>query len=318
MLPSLDVIQRAAQVVYQAMPATPQYYWPLLSERAGAEVWLKHENHNPLGAFKTRTALTYFHHLHESGQAPLCAVAATRGNYGQAVAFAARRYGIEPVVFVPYGNSLSKNRAMRSLGATLIEHGDDFEQARQESVRFAEANGHHLIPSFHPWLLEGAATIYYELFAAAPPIDILYVPIGMGSGICGAIAARAALNLSTEIVGVVSAQARAQYDAFQRREYVASPATTRIADGMAVPAPDRSALDIIWSCVSRIVMVTDDEVAAAIRAIYDDTHNLAEGAGAAAVAAILQEREIVRDRRVAAPITGGNIDRALFAEILAG
>src|SRR5689334_6830244 len=147
MLPSLDVIQRASQVVCEAMLPTPQYQWPLLSERVGAEVWLKHENHNPLGAFKTRTALTYFQHLHESGQAPRCAVAATRGNYGQAVAFAARRYGIEPVVFVPHGNSSSKNRAMRSLGATLIEHGDDFEQARQESVRFAEANGYHVVPS---------------------------------------------------------------------------------------------------------------------------------------------------------------------------
>jgi len=245
-------------------------------------------------------------------------VAATRGNYGQAVAFAARRTGVEPVLYVPHGNSVSKNRAMRSLGATLVEHGDDFEQARQESVRWATANGHHLVPSFHPWLVEGTATLYHELFSQAPPIDVLYVPIGMGSGICGAAAARAALGVSTELVGVCSAHARAQYDAFQRREYVTSPSSTRIADGLAVPAPDRDALELIWAQVSRIVMVADDEVMAAMRAIYDDTHNVSEGGGAAGLAAILQEKDRIAGRRVAAVITGGNVDRELFAEVLRG
>lgn len=316
MLPSADAIHHAAQTIYEAMPPTPQYNWPLLSARAGAQVWLKHENHTPLGAFKIRSALVYFRHLRESGAPPRCAVAATRGNYGQAVAFAARREGIEPVIYVPYGNSTSKNQAMLALGAILVEFGDDFEQARREAMRWAGANGHHPVPSFHPWLLEGTATLYHELFTSAPPLDVLYVPIGMGSGICGAAAARAALGLSTEIVGVVSAHARAQYDAFQRREYVVSPSTTRLADGMAVPAPDASALELIWTHVSRIVMVTDDEVAAAMRAIYDDTHNLAEGAGASGVAAILQEKERNPGRRVATAITGGNVDRALFAEIL--
>jgi threonine dehydratase len=318
MLPSAESIQRAAQVIYEAMPPTPQYSWPLLSERAGAEVWLKHENHTPLGAFKIRSALIYFHQLRESGAIPRCAVAATRGNYGQAVAFAARRAGIEPVIFVPRGNSESKNRAMRSLGATLVEHGDDFEQARCESVRWANAEGHHVVPSFHPWLTAGTATLYDELFRAAPPLDALYVPIGMGSGICGAAAAKAALGYGTEIVGVCSAHARAQYDSFQRREYVTSPASTRIADGMAVPAPDASALEIIWANASRIMMVTDDEVSAAIRAIYDDTHNLAEGGGAAGLAAILQEKDRNAGRRVATVITGGNVDRELFADILRG
>jgi threonine dehydratase len=316
MLPSAEVIRRAAGTVYEAMPATPQYLWPLLSARAGAEVWIKHENHNPLGAFKIRSALTYFRRLLENGPAPRYAVAATRGNYGQAVAFAARRAGVEPVIYVPHGNSSSKNRAMRSLGATLVEYGDDFEQSRCEAMRWAEANGHHPVPSYHPWLVEGTATMYCELFSAAPPIDVLYVPIGMGSGICGAAAARAALGVATKIVGVCSAHARAQYDAFERRQYVTSPATTRIADGMAVPAPDRSALELIWAHVSRIVMVTDDEVAEAMRAIFDDTHNIAEGGGAAGFAAILQEKERLSGRRVATALTGGNVDRALFAEIL--
>jgi threonine dehydratase len=316
MLPSADRIRRAAQALHAAMPPTPQYRWPLLCARAGAEVWLKHENHTPLGAFKTRTALTYFDCLLESGAKPRCAAAATRGNYGQAVAFAACRHGIEPVLFVPHGNSASKNRSMESLGATLIEHGNDFEQARQECVRWALANEAHLVPSFHPWLLEGAATIYYELFTNTPPLHVLYVPIGMGSGICGAAAARAACGVSTEIVGVVSAHARAQYDSFQQREYVTSPASTRIADGLAVPAPDRSALEIIWAHASRIVMVTDDEVEDAMRAVFDDTHNIAEGAGAAGVAAILKERKSLAGRTVATVITGGNIDRGAFAQVL--
>ncbi|MBS1853961.1 MAG: threonine dehydratase [Acidobacteria bacterium] len=318
MLPSADLIRRASDAVYEAMPPTPQYRWPLLCERAGAEVWLKHENHTPLGAFKIRSALTYFRRLRESGASPKCAVAATRGNYGQAVAFAARREGIEPVIYVPHGNSPSKNRAMRSLGATLVEHGDNFEEARQEAMRWARAGGHHAAGSYHPWLVEGTATLYWELFTSAPPLDVLYVPIGMGSGICGAAAARAALGVKTEIVGVCSAHARAQYDAFQRREYVASPSSTRIADGMAVPAPDRDALAVIWEHASRVVMVTDAEVAEAMRAVYDDTHNVAEGAGAAGVAAILQEKERNLGRRVAAIVTGGNVDRALFAEVLSG
>jgi threonine dehydratase len=317
-LPSADRICRASQTIYESMPPTPQYRWPLLSERVGTEVWLKHESHNPLGAFKMRSALVYFRNLVDSGVTPRCAVAATRGNYGQAVAFAARRQGIEPVLYVPHGNSVSKNRAMRSLGATLVEHGDDFEQARQESVRWAAANGHHCVPSFHPWLTEGTATLYHELFSQAPSIDVLYVPIGMGSGICGAAAARAVLGLSTELVGVCSAHARAQYDAFQRREYIASPSGTRIADGLAVPAPDRSALELIWAHVSRILMVTDDEVMGAMRAIYDDTHTVAEGGGASGLAAILQDRERIRGRRVATVITGGNVDRELFAEVLRG
>jgi threonine dehydratase len=318
MLPDTDRILRASGAIYEAMPPTPQYCWPLLTERAGAEVWIKHENHTPLGNFKTRSALAYFRQLLDSGAAPECAVAATRGNYGQAVAFAARRAGIKPVIYVPRGNSPSKNRAMCALGATLVEYGDDFEQARQESVRWAEANGCHLVPSFHQWLIEGTSTLYYELFTAAPPIDILYVPIGMGSGICGAAAARAAAGCATEIVGVCSAHARAQFESFQRREYVTSPACTRIADGLAVPAPDRQALEIIWANVSRIVMVTDDEVAGAMRALYDDTHNIAEGGGAAGFAAILQEKELLAGRRVAAVITGGNVDRELFAQVLRG
>ena len=315
--PSRQTIENACRIVYEAMPPTAQYCWPLLSRRAGCEVWLKHENHGPLGAFKTRGALVYFRRLREAGGVRV-AVTATRGNFGQAVAFAARREGIQSVVYVPHGNSPDKNRAMQSLGATLVQHGEDFEQARQEARRWAEAEAHHYVPSFHPWLLEGTATYSWELFRAVESIDVAFVPIGMGSGILGMCAARAALGVKTEIVGVVSAHAPAYYESFLRREVVVSPARTRLADGMAVPAPDAASVELICAHVSRIVTVTDDEVAAAMRAVFDDTHNVAEGAGAAAVAARLTERDRGRGLRGAAVLSGGNVDRAMFAEVLAG
>jgi threonine dehydratase len=311
-------IEGACQIVYEAMPATAQYCWPLLSERAGCEVWLKHENHGPLGAFKIRSALVYFRRLRESGGAAKVAVTATRGNFGQAVAFAARREGMEAVVYVPFGNSPGKNRAMQSLGARLVEHGQDFEEARLEARRWAEAEGHHYVPSFHEWLVEGTATYSWELFRAVEGIDVAFVPIGMGSGILGMCAAREALGGKTEIVGVVSAHARAYYESFVRKEVVVSPARTRLADGMAVPAPDAGAVELMCAHVSRVVMVSDEEVAAAMRAIFDDTHNVAEGGGAAGVAAILKERAGLRGRRVATVLSGGNVDRAMFAEVLGG
>jgi threonine dehydratase len=316
--PSRQKIENACQIVYEAMPPTPQYCWPLLSQRAGCEVWLKHENYGPLGAFKIRSALAYFRRFREAGGAARVAVTATRGNFGQAVAFAARREGMDAVVYVPYGNSPGKNRAMQSLGATVVEHGEDFQEARQAACRFAEAEGCHYVPSLHEWLVEGTATYSWELFRAVEGIDVAFVPIGLGSGILGMCAARQALGVKTEIVGVVSAHARAYYDSFLRREVVVSPAGTRLADGIAVPAPDAVALELICANVSHVVMVTDDEVAAAMRAVFDDTHNIAEGAGAAAVAAMLKERDGLRGKRVAAVLSGGNVDREMFAEILRG
>src|ERR1035441_2399664 len=183
------------------------------------------------------------------------------------------------VVYVPHGNSAGKNRAMRSLGARLVEYGEDFEEARQEARRWAEAEGHHYVPSFHEWLVEGAGTYSWELFRGVEAIGVAFVPIGMGSGILGMCAARAALGVKTEIVGVVSAHARAYYESFARREVVVSPARTRLADGMAVPAPDARALEVMCAHVSRVAMVNDDQLAAAMRAVFDDTHNVAGGGG---------------------------------------
>jgi len=314
-LPDKEQIEQACRIVYEAMPATPQYSWPRLNERAEAEVWIKHENHGPVGAFKIRGALLYFRHLREQSKPP-GVITATRGNHGQAIGFAARREGIAATVCVPHGNSTSKNRAMRSLGTALVEHGQDFEEARQEARRRAEAVGLHYVPSFHPWLMTGNATYSYELFQAVPEIHTAFVPIGLGSGICGMCAVREALGRKTEIVGVVSAHADAYYQSFVARRAISSPTRTRIADGMAVPVPDPEALEVIWRHVSRVVTVTDSEVEAAMRAIFDDTGNVAEGAGAAGLAAILKERDLVRGKRVATVLSGGNVDRDVLARVL--
>ena len=314
MLPTKDRIEEAANIVYEAMLPTAQHCWPLLSGRVGTEVWLKHENHGPVGAFKIRGGLVYFRRLREQSR-PSGVITATRGNHGQAIGFAARREGIPATICVPYGNSASKNRAMRSFGVTLVEHGHDFEEARQEARRKALSEGLHYVPSFHPWLVEGNSTYSYELFRAVD-IDVAYVPIGLGSGICGMCAAREALGRKTEIIGVVSAHAAAYSDSFAERRAISRPAETRIADGVAVPVPDPDALDLIWRYVSRVVTVTDAEVEEAMRAIFDDTSNVAEGAGAVGVAALLKEKDQLRGKRVAAVVTGGNVDRDVLARVL--
>jgi threonine dehydratase len=302
--------------VYEAVSPTPQFTWPLLNHRLGAELWLKHENHTQVGAFKIRGAMVYFRRLRESGEGISRVVTATRGNHGQAVGFAARREGIEAVVYVPHGNSRSKNRAMRGLGVTLIEHGDSFEDARKEAQRRAAAEGLHYVPSFHEHLVWGAATYSLELLSAVQGIDVAYVPIGLGSGICGMAAAREALQLKTEIVGVVSEQAPAYYQSFVERRSVEHAAETQIADGLACSVPELDALQVIWKHVTRVVMVSDEEVASSMRILFDDTHNVAEGAGAAAVAAAIKERRQLNGKRVAAVVSGGNVDRDVFARLL--
>ncbi len=316
-LPGKDEIEKAAQIVYEAMQPTPQYTWPLMNARLGRELWIKHENCTPLGAFKVRSALVYFGRLRERGGEVRGVIAATRGNHGQAVAFAAKREGIPVVVYVPHGNSISKNAAMRSLGATVVEHGQNFDEAREEAGRRAAAEGLHFVPSFHEWLVAGAATYSYELLRAVADIDVVYLPIGMGSGICGMCAAREALGLRTEIVGVVSEHAPVYLKSFEQGKAVEWPAGTKLADGMACGVANPDAVEIICKHVARIVTVTDDEVAAAMRALFDDTHNVAEGAGAAGVAAILKEKQ-PGGQRVATILSGGNVDRKLFAGVLQG
>ena len=313
---SLHDIESAARIVYSAMPATPQYCWPLLCEELGAEVWVKHENHTPVGAFKLRGGLVYFADL-ASNSTVKGVISATRGNHGQSVGLAAWLYGLTARVVVPHGNSIEKNAAMRALGVDLIEHGDDFQAAREHAGRLADELGLHLVPSFHPLLVSGVASYALELFRAVRDLSTVYVPIGLGSGICAMVAARDALGLKTEVVGVVSAQAPAYAVSFTAREIREAPVTTTLADGMACRTPQPEALEVIWRGVDRIVEVSDSEVAEAIRILFTSTHNAAEGAGAAALAAARQERSRLAGRRTAVVLSGGNIDRALFADVLA-
>lgn len=313
---TLDDIIAASRIVYADMPPTPQYHWPLLSERLGAEVWVKHENHSPVGAFKIRGGLVYFAHLAQSEQVPKGVIGATRGNHGQSVGYAARRYGMAATIVVPHGNSVEKNAAMRALGVELIEFGEEFQAAREYAQELAVERSLHLIPSFHQLLVTGVATYSLELLQAVSDIEVVYVPIGLGSGICGMLAARDALNLTTEVVGVVSAHATAYAQSFAAGHPIESPVTTKLSDGMACSVPEPEALDLIIQGVDRIVAVTDDEVAAAMRMMFECTHNVCEGAGAAALAAANQEVSIVSGRKIAVVASGGNVDQAVFADVL--
>jgi threonine dehydratase len=308
----LAQLLRAQEIVGAAMPPTPAHDWPLLSDRLGTSVVVKHENHTPIGAFKVRGGLVYLERLKREQPNTPGIISATRGNHGQSLAFAASRYGLPAMIYVPRGNSVEKNRAMRAFGAELIEHGEDFQAAREEAVRRAESAGLHMVPSFHPDLVLGVATYAFELLTKAPDLDILYVPIGQGSGICGCILARNLLGLKTEIVGVQSTEAPSYALSFAAGAVVTTETSNTLADGMATRIPDADAVAIIREGASRIVQVTDREVGAAIRAYWTDTHNLAEGAGAAALAAALQEKQKLAGKRVGLILSGGNIDFELF------
>ncbi len=309
---TLAELEAAAVIVHAAFPPTPAYAWPLLATRAGCEVWVKHENHTPTGAFKVRGGLTFFERLHRSGAQVRGVVSATRGNHGQSLAFAGQRAGVAVTIVVPRGNSTEKNAAMQAFGAEVIEHGSDFDRARVHARALGEQRGLLFAPSFHADLVVGVATWARELFHTAPPLDALYVPIGLGSGICGAILTRDLLGLSTEIIGVQSTEAPSYALSFAAGHVVETNSANTRADGMATRQPDAGALAIIRKGASRVVTVSDDEVAGAIRAYWTDTHNLAEGAGAAPLAALLQEKQLQSGRRIGVVLCGGNIDLALF------
>lgn len=311
-LPTLEEMEAAARVVYRTMPPTPQYRWPLLCEHLGAEVWLKHENHTPVGAFKLRGGLVYFPQIGTVNGV----IAATRGNHGQSIAFCARERGLRATIVVPHGNSVEKNAAMRSLGAELVEHGHDFQAALEHARALASAEKLHFVPSFHPLLVAGVASASLELLRAVPDLHALYVPIGLGSGICGAIAAKNALGSRAEIVGVVSAHARAYARSFAERRMVEAEVQTVLGDGMACRTPVPEALELIWRHVERVVEVSDDELAQAIAILFRCTHNCAEGAGAASFAAMRKERGRLAGRKAAGMLSGGNIDREAFAAAL--
>jgi threonine dehydratase len=312
----LATLDAAAALVHRVMPPTPQYCWPLLSRRIGAELWVKHENHTPIGAFKLRGGLVCLDELKRREPNIRGVVTATRGNHGQSIAYAAARLGLAATIVVPHGNSIEKNRAMAGFGGKLVEAGHDFQAAYEHAVALAERDGLHLVRSYDPLLVRGVASYGLELFRAAPDLDVVYVPIGLGSGISGVIAAREALGCTAEIVGVVAAEAPAYALSFATGRPVATNSAETLADGLAVRVPDAQALDVIRASAARIVSVSEAEIRRAMRILFTDTHNLAEGAGAAAFAAAIQERGRLNGKRVAVIQTGGNIDRTLFAEVL--
>lgn len=315
-LPTRSQIEAAAGKIYQAFGPTPQYCWPTLSQRLGTECWVKHENHTPVGAFKVRGGLTYFDHLVQNGTLPREVVSATRGNHGQSIAYAAARHGVTCTIVVPEGNSLEKNAAMKALGAQLIEHGHDFQAAREHAQAIALERQAHMVPSYHPALVLGVATAWWEFFRAVPDLDRVYVPIGLGSGACAALAAKKALGHRVQVIGVISAHATTYADSFAAGQVVEAPVSTLLADGMAVRRADPNALAILKVGLERCVMVDDSRIAQAMRDLYADTHNLAEGAGAASFAAAWSEKEQLKGLKVGTTLCGGNVDSATFCSVL--
>lgn len=316
-LPRREELMAAARVVGAALAPTAQIRWPLLGARTGAEVWVKHENHGPVGAFKLRGGIVYIDGLARAPHPPAGVIAATRGNHGQSIAFAAARAGMRATIVVPHRNSREKNAAMRALGAELVEHGHDFQAALELARRLAAERGLHMVPSFDPVLVCGVASYALEFFGAVADLDTVYVPIGLGSGICGMIAAREALGLRTKIVGVVAENAPAYALSFAAGRVVTTADADTLADGIACRTPARDAVAIINRWAERIVAISETEIAAAMRHYFSDTHNVAEGAGAAPLAALLKERAAMERRRIGLILSGGNVDRELYARLLA-
>ncbi|MEJ6394289.1 threonine dehydratase [Gymnodinialimonas sp. 2305UL16-5] len=315
---TLADLKAAAELVHTQMTPTAQHAWPQLAERLGCEVWVKHENHTPTGAFKIRGAITFMDWLTRTHPEVRGICTATRGNHGQGQAKAAVAAGLTAKVYVPKGNSVEKNAAMRAFGAELIEFGEDFDTAREEAYRVAEEEGLFIVPPFHPELVRGVATYAYELLSAVPDLDTIYVPIGCGSGICGTLLARDALGLDTKIVAVVSEAAQTAKLSAEAGHPVETDSAQTFADGMAVRVPVPEALAIYGPKAERFVTVSDTEVAEAMRVYFRDTHNLAEGAGAAPLAALMQEKEKMAGKKVGVILCGGNIDTEWFVEVMGG
>lgn len=318
MLFTRDELEEAARFVHGRIPPTPQYVWPQICERAAATVWVKHENHTPTGAFKIRGGITFVDWLKRTKPKVRGIVTATRGNHGQGQALAATTAGLQAKIVVPRGNSMEKNAAMRAFGGIVIESGEDFDAARVEAGRLSEEEDLFIVPTFHTELVRGVATYAFELFGAVPDLDTVYVPIGCGSGICGVIAARNAMGLKTKIVGVVSSRAQTAKLSFESGSLIETASANTFADGMAVRVPVRQAFDIYAKGADRIIAVDDDEVAEAMRIYFHDTHNVAEGAGAASLAAVLKEQDAVRGKVIGAILSGGNVDAHVFATVLQG
>lgn len=315
-MPDLSAIEAAAKIVYRSLTPTPQIHWPLLSQRCGGEVWVKHENHTPIGAFKVRGGLVYMDQLRRKQPDVTGIITATRGNHGQSVAFAAAQHGLKAIVVVPKGNNPEKNAAMIALGAELIEYGHDFQAAYEHAINISETDNLHLLRSFHPWLVQGVATYSLEFLRAVSDLDVVYVPVGLGSGICGMIAARDALNLKTKIIGVVADNAPAYALSFEQQKSVETETADTVADGLAVRVPDPRAVEIIQRGVERMVRVSEQAIFDAIGVYFTDTHNIAEGAGAAPLAACLLENSSCQTGKIGLILSGSNAVRGLIQQVL--
>jgi threonine dehydratase len=314
----LAELERAADLVHRVLPPTPQYAWPKLAQRTGCSVWVKHENHTPTGAFKVRGGLVYLDRLVRAGENTAGVISATRGNHGQSIAFAAARAGIPATIYVPHGNSPDQNASMAAFGARVVEFGKDFDEARQEAHRVARARELHLVPSFHRDLVLGVSSYALELFRAVADLDAVYVGVGMGSGICGLITVRDLLGLKTDIIGVSAANAPATALSFKAGRPTPTSTSLTFADGLATRDPHPEAIETICAGAARVLEVSEDEIAAAVRIYFDDTHQVAEGAGAAPLAALLQELPRMAGKKVGLILTGGNIERARFIQVLNG
>ena len=315
--PVITELDAARTIVYRHMASTPSYSWPLLSQRAGCDVWVKHENHTPVGAFKVRGGLVYLSGLKATQPNLKGVISATRGNHGQSLAFAAAKVGMQAVVVVPHGNNPEKNAAMRALGAELIEHGNDFQESLEHCQGLAAERGLFMIGPFDAPLMRGVATYALELFEQVAKLDAVYVPIGMGSGICGMITVRDALGLDTEIIGVVTQNADAYARSFEAGHVVTTDTANTVADGLACRSPNAQAVEIIQRGAARVIRVSEDEVLDAMGHFFTDTHNVAEGAAGASLAGLLQEKDRQAGKRVGVVLTGGNVDRATLQSALA-
>lgn len=315
-LPTIDEIKDAQRLVYAMMPPTPQFAWPLLCERLGAEAWVKHENHTPTGSFKARTAMVYTAALLRESKSLTGLVAATRGNFGQGVALAASRFKVPAHIVVPKGNSVEKNAAMRAQGADLIEFGTDFQESKEHAQKLADQHGWHFVPSYHRDIVKGVATYWMEFFSAVADLEVVYVPIGQGSGICSCCAVRNGMKLKTKIVGVVAEGAPAYALSFETGRTISAPVSTLLGDGMACRVPDDASLEVVLKNVDRIVRVSEEEMRLAMKFYFTDTHNVVEGSGAAGLAAALKEKHALRGKRVGLVATGGNVDHDVFARVL--
>lgn len=314
--PTLNDVRAARERIAPHIRPTPLMRHPLLEAESGIELWVKHENHNPTGAFKVRGGLNVIGSL-DTDERSRGVVTASTGNHGQSIAMACRMHGVACTVFVPEGNNPDKNAAMRAYGAALEEVGRDFDEAREAcETRATETGARYVHSANEPLLLAGVGTYALEIFETLVDIDTVFVPIGGGSGACGLITVRNGTGLKTRIVGVGAANADAVYRSWHGPERVVGTSAATFADGVATRVTFDLTFGLLKSHLDDFCVLTEAELAEGVRIALRTTHNLAEGAGAAAIAAAVKHRAKFQGRRVVAVMSGGNIDTSTLRRIL--